>query len=100
MHQRTALTLAASVTAATSAFAQSVWLPENGQLVVTPGYSCQTFDKFRAGKTKSKLPADIVQQTAFLALEYGLTPKFAADATLGYSFVEFDPPGGDRKSVV
>ena len=98
MHPITVLTAAASLTLATGALAQSVWLPDPGQLVVTPGYTYQTYDEFLVGHTKTKLPADIVQQTVYLGLEYGFTPKFAADLTLGYTRVDFDPPGaGDFK---
>ena len=93
MKHRTILLLTASLTATSGAFAQSVWLPEKGQLVVTPGYTYQFFDEYLAGKTKMRLPADIVQQTAYIGLEYGFTPKFAADVTLGYTRVDFDPPG-------
>ena len=49
MHHKTVLTAVASLTFATGALAQSVWLPEKGQLVVTPGYSYQTYDEFLAG---------------------------------------------------
>ena len=98
MHPKTVLTAAAWLTLATGALAQSVWLPDQGQLVVTPGYNYQTFDEFLAGKTKRKLPADIVQQTAYLGLEYGFTPKFAVDVTLGYTRVDFDPPGGSKST--
>jgi hypothetical protein len=93
MNHRSLATLAVSLSAASGAFAQSVWLPEKGQLVVAPAYAYQTFDEFLAGKTKTTLPADIVQQTGSIGLEYGLTPKFAVDATIGYTRVDFDPPG-------
>jgi hypothetical protein len=93
MNHRSLAALAASLSTAAGAFAQSVWFPEKGQLVVAPGYSYQFFDEFLAGKTETQLPADIVQQSAFIALEYGLAPKFAADVTIGYTRVDFDPPG-------
>lgn len=84
----------ALLTTVFSASAQSAWLPEHGELIVTPGYIYQSFDKFLVGKTKMSLPDDITQQTGFLALEYGLCPRLAADFTIGYTRVEFEPPGG------
>lgn len=86
----TALLLAA---AAPSLCAQSTWLPQSGQLVTTPGYSFQTFDEYFAGTTRSKLPDDLTQHTAFLAFEYGIFHDVAADLTLGYSRTRFRPPG-------
>ena len=73
--------------------AQSAWLPERGQLVTTPGYSYQTFDEYFAGTTRSKLPDDLSQHTAFLNFEYGIFRDVAADLTLGYSRTRFRPPG-------
>lgn len=98
MNHRPLVTLAVSLAAIAGASAQSVWLPEKGQFVVTPGYAYQFYDEFLVGKTKTKLPADIVQQTGFLSLEYGLTPKFAADAIIGYTRIDFDPPGAPNSS--
>jgi len=94
MKHRLLVTLATSLCTVSGAFAQSVWMPEKGQMVVAPGYSYQTFDKFDAGGTKFKLPTDVVQQTGSIGLEYGLTPKLAVDLTLGYTRVEYEPSGG------
>ena len=84
-------------TIALSAAAQSAWLPEKGELVVTPGYTYQSYDEFWLGKTRVKLPEDIVQQTGFVNFEYGIIPRLAADFTIGYTRVDFNPPGADFK---
>lgn len=73
--------------------AQSAWLPQPGELTVTPGYTYQSYDTFRLGSVKMTLPADIVQQTETLTFDYGLTPQLALDATLGYTGTSFKPPG-------
>ena len=73
--------------------AQSAWLPQRGQLITTPGYSYQTFDEYFAAKTRSQLPANLTQHTAFLNFEYGIFRDVAADLTLGYSRTRFRPPG-------
>ena len=83
-----------AATTAGSLRAQSAWLPEPGQLIVTPGYNFQTFDEFFAGTTRSKLPADLTQHTAVLTFEYGLLRDLAVDLTLGYVWTRFRPPGG------
>ena len=75
------------------AWSQSVWLPEKGSLIVAPGYTYQTFNEFTAGTTLLKLPADIVQQSAFLNFDYGIAPALAADFNIGYTRVDFQPPG-------
>jgi len=41
------------------------------------------------------LPADITQETSSLRFDYGLTPRLALDANIGYTRVEFKPPGGN-----
>src|SRR5258708_5181524 len=87
---------AAGILAAVSfrASAQSVWLPKNGELIIAPGYTYQTYDEFTAGTARVKLPADIVQQSGFVNFDYGITPRLAADFTIGYTRVDFEPPGG------
>jgi len=90
----TKLALAALLLAAAAPLAaQSAWLPQPGELTVTPGYVYQSFDTFRLGTVKVKLPADIVQQTETLAFDYGISPDLALDATLGYTGTRFKPPG-------
>ncbi len=81
------------VAAAGSLHAQSAWLPESGQLIVTPGYSYQTIQNFWAGPSYSKLPVNLIQHNAYLSLEYGLGRQFAADVTFGYSRTRFSVPG-------
>lgn len=86
-------TLLASLTAS----AQNVWLVEPGALVVTPGYTSQSYDTFYAGTAKMTLPADITQRTGFVRFDYGITPGLALDTTVGYTRVKFTPPGGSFK---
>ncbi|MGH7958694.1 MAG: hypothetical protein ACREH8_17040, partial [Opitutaceae bacterium] len=75
------------------ASAQNVWLAEPGMLTVTPAFTYQSFDEFYAGTAKMPLPDDITQRTAALRIDYGLAPRLALDATLGYTEVKFAPPG-------
>lgn len=64
--------------------AQSAWLPEPHAWSVTPSYTFETYDDVRVGDTKVKLPASIDQHTFQVALEYGISERFAADLALGY----------------
>jgi hypothetical protein len=73
--------------------AQNVWLTEPGTLVITPAFTYQSYDKFRVGKTRMTLPDDIVQRTGTLHFDYGLAPRFALDASVGYTKTKFAPPG-------
>jgi len=92
-------TFTAAVVLATlhSASAQNVWLVEPGTLAVTPNFTHQSFDEFYAGTVKMALPADIAQRTTALRFDYGLAPRFALDASLGYTTVKFSPPGASFK---
>jgi hypothetical protein len=77
--------------------AQSVWLPAERQVVVTPGFAFTTFDEFWAGRTKVSNPPNgksLDQFTGFLALEGGILPWLAADATLGYTGTDTGAFGG------
>jgi hypothetical protein len=91
------LTSAAALTAAHMASAQNVWLAEPGTLVLTPNYTHQSFDEFYAGAAKMALPADITQRTETLRFDYGLAPRIALDASIGYTEVKFAPPGANFK---
>lgn len=79
--------LALGVTVGT-AFAQSAWLPAEGELLLTPGYTFFTFDKFLVGKQQVTALKDNnarwSQHAGYISTEYGVTPKLAADLTLGY----------------
>ena len=39
------------------------------------------------------LPDDITQRTQTLRFDYGLTPRLALDASIGYTKTRFSPPG-------
>ena len=92
-----AVATAAMLTAALSVSAQNIWLVEPGTLVVTPGYTSQSYDTFYAGDAKMALPADIKQHTSLLRFDYGISPVWAFDATIGYTSVKFSPPGASFK---
>ena len=92
-----ALASAAALAAAQTASAQIVWLTAPGTLVLTPGYTVQSFDEFHLGAVKTKLPDDITQRTTALRFDYGLAPRLALDATIGYTTVKFNPPGASFK---
>ena len=87
------LSVVASLVFATCAHGQNVWLPGAGEWIIAPGYTHQFFDEFWLGKQKTDLPAKIVQQTGYIASEYGITAKLALDGAIGYTRVSFDPPG-------
>ncbi len=87
--------LASTLTSCLTAGAQSAWLPNPQQLIVTPSISYQTYDEFWAGNTKVSLPDDVDQYFAGIMLEYGITPVLAADLTIGYTRVETTAFGGD-----
>ncbi|MDP3073188.1 MAG: hypothetical protein Q8N18_23040 [Opitutaceae bacterium] len=89
--------VAASLGFASHATAQNVWLAEPGVLVVTPIYTHQSFDEFYVGTTRMSLPADITQRTQTIRFDYGLAPRLALDAAIGYTAVKFNPPGANFK---
>jgi hypothetical protein len=78
---------------AVPATAQNVWLAEPGVLNVTPSYTYQSFDEFYVGTARMTLPDDITQRTQTLRFDYGLAPRLALDAQIGYTKVKFSPPG-------
>jgi hypothetical protein len=78
----------AALSLVTSVSAQfSAWLPEAEQWILTPSYSYQTFDEFWLGRDKVELPDDVTQHATLLTVEYGITEQLAADATIGYTWV-------------
>ena len=60
------------------------WLPEEGELVLTPWYTFQTFDRFWFGDDKMDFP-NTDQHTVLLATEYALLDDVQLDATFGYT---------------
>ena len=78
----------AAASAGCPAWAQSAWLPSEGELVLTPGYVFSTFDAFRVGDQKVTVLRDnnasFDQHNAFVVAEYGITPDLAADLNIGY----------------
>ena len=88
------LILLALSAAALPAVAQtSAYTPAPGQLIVSPAYAYQSFDKAWVGKTKITLPDDITQHTGVIAFDYGITSKFAVDAQIGYVRTDSDAFG-------
>ena len=79
-----------------SGIAQSPWLPAPHRLELTPRYVYESFDEFWMGSsTKVGLPDDVVQQSALLSAEYGLSTDWALDTTLGYAWVDTSAFGQD-----
>lgn len=79
-------------------FGQSVWLPEQKQFKVTPGFSFSKFDEFWAGDKKVSNPPNgdnLKQYTGYIALEYGIIENLAADVTVGYTATSTDAFGGN-----
>ncbi len=72
---------------ASFAGAQSAWLPQEKEFIVTPSYVFQKFDEFWLGTTKVNPPwgSAIKQHTVSVGLEYGISKNFAADLTFGYT---------------
>src|SRR5262249_14489645 len=82
------------------ALGQSAWLPEPRQLLVTPSFTYQTYDRFWAGKTKVPLPTggSLNQETAAFTLEYGLCEAAAADISFGYVWTDSKGFGGGKQT--
>lgn len=95
--RKLALLAATTLATAHTASAQNVWLVAPGALVLTPGYTAQSFDTFYAGAAKMSLPDDITQRTTTLRFDYGIAPRLALDASIGYTQVKFAPPGANFK---
>jgi hypothetical protein len=97
MNTPSLLKFALASVAAHMASAQNVWLAEPGSLVLTPSYTSQSYDTFYAGTARMTLPDDITQRTTTLRFDYGIAPRLALDASLGYTQVKFAPPGASFK---
>ena len=76
------------------------YLPEPGQWIVSASYQYQRYDSFWLGGTSIDLDVatgfhEQRQHSTYLTFEYAFCPRFALDATVGYSWTEFHdgPPG-------
>jgi len=67
-------------------------LPLSGQLVLTPAYAFQTYNKFFLGNQKTDF-FDTDQQNVYGTAEYALLDDVAFDLTLGYTRVISLRPG-------
>lgn len=68
---------------------QSAYVPLPKQFVITPSFVYQSYNDFWLGtKSTSLKPNDVKQYSGFMTAEYGVMPKIALDATLGYTTVE------------
>lgn len=77
-----------------AAQAQSVYLPNAGEVIITPQYTYESYDRFWLGKEKFDIPR-ITQHTGLIQAEYGVCPAFALDLAVGYSTSSFHPAGPD-----
>jgi hypothetical protein len=78
-------------------WAQSAWLPAQGEFIATPGAAFSTFDEFWIGRTRVRNPPNgksLDQYTGFVTLEYGILRQLAADVTIGYTATDTDAFGG------
>jgi hypothetical protein len=71
----------------------SAYLPAAGELNLTPTYTYSYYDKAWIGKTKMEIDQD--QHGTFLSGQYGITDRFAFDATVGYAWAEIEGMGND-----
>ncbi len=93
--------LLSGFTAAPALAQYSATLPEAGQFLLTPSAYFQTADEFYIGDTKldaSKASGkdSLDQNSFFLNLEYGLSERFALDASLGWSEASLDGSSTDN----
>jgi hypothetical protein len=79
-----------------AAMAQSAWLPPKGSVLVTLGYSNQSFQNIWRGAKPDRLSAPVRQQTMTVSVETGLSRTLAADATVGYTTNRSNAFGGPR----
>jgi hypothetical protein len=80
-------------------FAQSAYLPTPQSFEATPMYVYQSFEDFWMGRTRNEMLVDpVVQHTASVSLEYGLSGRFALDTTVGYTWVETTAFGGNQEN--
>jgi hypothetical protein len=85
------LALAPLLAPAIPVVAQTAYLPQPGEMTVTPLASYQRARDFYAlGDKRFTLPDPLEQHTARLDLDCGLAPGWAADASFGWSSVSYD----------
>ena len=81
---------------ASPARADRTWLPEKGQLNVSPIFVYETFDEFYMNETRTDYPPGRYKQiTALVAVEYGLLDGISLDLTMGYVRAFGDPVVND-----
>lgn len=73
--------------------AASPWLPEPGKAHVTLMYVDDTFQDYRPGAVRGRLPAAYFQRTYYTLLEYGLKSTLAVDVETGHTETEFRGAG-------
>ncbi len=93
-----ALCSALLATGTSTIFAQSAWLPNQKQLLLTPGFSYSSFGEFWVGRDKVDNPPSgtgesLDQYYAYVFADYGLFPNLALDATVGYTWTESEDFG-------
>jgi hypothetical protein len=92
----TLLTSTLLATSASTLLAQSAWLPNENQLVLTPGFTYSTFDEFWMGRDKVDNPPNgksLNQYYGYLFADYGIVENLAADATVGYTWTDSEAFG-------
>jgi hypothetical protein len=71
--------------------AQTVWLPPQGELSVTPSYSYEPFDSAWIGADHQELPeslgGSLAQHSWSFNIEYGVSDQIALDGKIGFSRV-------------
>ncbi|MDB6019853.1 MAG: hypothetical protein JWR19_4342 [Pedosphaera sp.] len=81
-------------------FAQAVWLPEQGQWLVTPWYQYTEFENVWRGSQKENITVKdhgFDQNDGMVLTEYGIKQNWAADLLLGYTSLatrSFSTPPG------
>ncbi len=79
--------------------AQSAYLPTPGAFEATPMYVYQSFEDFWMGRTRNEMLTEaVVQHTASVSVEYGLSQRFALDTTVGYTWVDTTAFGGNQEN--
>jgi hypothetical protein len=79
---------------AVAGYGQSVWLPAPRQAVLTPSFVYQRFDRFWMGTMETHLGEPVPQRTVLVGVEYGISRRWAADFTAGYTGVRTTAFGG------
>ena len=86
--------LAFSIAAqAFTAWGASPWVPEPGKLSITTFYVYDTFQDYRPGAVRGRLPEPYKQYTGYTFFEYGLRHNLAIDLESGYTSTDFRGSG-------